>query len=292
MAGSIFYIDMIVNGVVNGLIIGLAAIAINLVFAVARFPNAATGDMITVGAYMGIGVQSLGVNSVLLQAAAALLGCIALSIVYYLTVFRRLRHRSLAASLLASIGLAFLTRSVLSFFVGQQQFVFHMPIVRPLIFDGIRIQVNDLWLAAIALGTVVATFAVLWLTPIGRRMRAVADNPDLARASGIRVEQVMVALWSIVGAVAAISGMVLGMRTVVMPELGWNLLLPAFAAAVLGGVGSPIGAVLAGVVLGIVQELSTTLVGFTYKIAISFAVLAGILTLRPQGLFGLPERVR
>ena len=90
----------------------------------------------------------------------------------------------------------------------------------------------------------------------------------------------------------AIAGMVLGMRTVVTPEMGWNMLLPAFAAAVLGGVGSPVGAVVASIVLGIAQELSTPFLGFTYKIGFAFAVLVAILAIRPAGLFGRLERVR
>jgi branched-chain amino acid transport system permease protein len=123
-------------------------------------------------------------------------------------------------------------------------------------------------------------------------MRAVADNPELARASGIRARRVMLTLWVLVGAVCGVAGIVLGIRTVVAPEMGWDVLLPGFAAAILGGVGSPAGAVLAGVVLGIAQEISTPFVGFTYKIALSFVVLMVVLVVRPQGLFGTLERVR
>jgi branched-chain amino acid transport system permease protein len=290
--GAAYYGNLVVNGIVEGLIIGLAALGINLVYAVARFPNVAIGDLMTVGAYAGIGVQTLGGRSTALQMLAGFVACAALAILYYQAVFRRLRDRAMVAPLLASIGLAFLTRSILSFFFGQQQLVFQVPIARAFRILGLRIQPGDLWLAGVALATVFAVFALLFLTPIGRRMRAVADNSDLARASGIRVEPVMLALWSAVGAVAAIAGIVLGIRTVVMPEMGWNLLLPAFAAAVLGGVGSPFGAVVAGVVLGVAEELSTPFIGFTYKIALSFIVLAGVLSLRPQGLFGRVEAVR
>jgi branched-chain amino acid transport system permease protein len=102
----------------------------------------------------------------------------------------------------------------------------------------------------------------------------------------------MLTLWVLVGAVCGVAGIVLGIRTVVAPEMGWDVLLPGFAAAILGGVGSPAGAVLAGVVLGIAQEISTPFVGFTYKIALSFVVLMVVLVVRPQGLFGTLERVR
>jgi branched-chain amino acid transport system permease protein len=194
--------------------------------------------------------------------------------------------------LLASIGLALFTRGVLSFFVGHEQHVFHIPLVRPYVFDGIIVQVSDLWLALVAFLSMFATFAVLFLTPVGRRMRAVADNRELARASGIRAESVMIPLWAIVGAISALAGVILGIKTVVMPEAGWLVLLPAFSAMILGGLGSPVGAVVAGIALGVAQELATPFVGFTYKIAISFAVLVLLLILRPQGLFGSAEEAR
>jgi neutral amino acid transport system permease protein len=246
----------------------------------------------TVGAYAGIAVQIAGAPYVLLEGAAAIAGCVAVSVLCYVLVFRRLRGRAMVASLLASIGIAFFVRAVLSFFFGQDQFVFRVPFARPLVVMGVRLQPADLWIAAAALICMGAVFAVLFLTPVGRRMRAIADNPDLARASGIRAGRVMIVLWSLVGIVTAVAGMVLGLKTVVAPEMGWSLLLPTFAAAVLGGVGNPLGAVLAGIVLGVAQELSTPLLGFTYKIALSFVVLAAILALRPQGLFGFAERVR
>ena len=102
----------------------------------------------------------------------------------------------------------------------------------------------------------------------------------------------MVALWIISGGVAGLAGMMLGIKTVVEPELGWSMLLPAFTAAILGGIGSPGGAVAAGLLLGVVQEISTPFVGFNYKLVIAFAALLGVLLWRPSGLFGKREGVR
>jgi neutral amino acid transport system permease protein len=286
------YLELVVNGCVQGMVIGLAALALNLVFAVARFPNAATGDMMTVGAYAGIGVQALGVRNIIVQGAAAITACVLLALAYYWAVFRFLRGRALVASLLASMGLALLTRSILTLFVGQEQYVFQFRLSRPLMIGALRVQWNDIWLAAICLATMAISFLILFTTPLGRRMRAIADDPGLARTSGISDGRVLLSLWMLVGAVTAIAGMVIGMRTIVTPELGWHVLLPAFAAAVLGGIGSPVGAVVAGIVLGIAQELSTPVLGFTYKIALSYVVLAAILTVRPRGLFGTVEQVR
>jgi neutral amino acid transport system permease protein len=287
-----FYLNLAMNGIVQGLIIALAALSLSLCFAVARFPNAATGDFITVGAYVGVGAQRLGGGSIVLGGVAAIVATAGIGIAAYILIFRRLANRSMVAALIASIGLAFLLRSMLTFFVGFDQQVLRVPIARAMNVAGVRILPVDLWLALVAMIALSVVFALLFLTPLGRRMRAVADNPDLAKASGISADSVMVTLWALIGAVSAVTGIMLGIKTVVTPEMGWDVLLPAFAAAILGGVGNPVGAVVAGVALGMIQELSTPMVGFTYKIAFAFLVLIVVLLVRPEGLLGQPEKVR
>jgi neutral amino acid transport system permease protein len=288
---GVFWLNLAVTGLVQGLLIGLAALAVSLCFAVARFPNAATGDFMTLAAYAGVAVQGW-TGSLIVGAGAAVVAVACVSVASYALVFRHFRNRSLVAPLIASIGLAFLLRSVLTFAVGFDQQSFQVPIARALVFGGVRIRPIDLWLAGLSVATLAVVLGVLFVTPIGRRMRAVADNPELARASGIRARPVMITLWALIGVSSAVGGIMLGLRTVVVPEMGWNLLLPAFAAAVLGGVGNPAGAVLAGVAIGLIEALSTPLVGFTYQTAIAFVLLIATLVLRPQGLLGRAEAVR
>lgn len=286
------YANLVVSGTVQGLVIAVMALAISLSFAIARFPNAATGDIMTVGAYTAVTTQGAAAGSLLAGTAAAIGATVALSLLSYWLVFRKLADRPLVTSLIASIGIAFLLRSTLTLFLGYDQRVFRIPITRAMNFGGVRVLPVDLWLAGFAVLVLLAVFIVLFLTPLGRRMRAVSADANLARASGIRSGRVMIALWAIVGVLCAVAGIMLGIKTVVTPELGWDLLLPAFAAAVLGGIGSPAGAVLAGIGLGIVQELSTPVVGFIYKIALAFVALIAVLLVRPQGLFGRAEQVR
>ena len=286
-----FYAQLIGNGLVQGLIVGLAALAVTLVFGVARFANAATGDTMTFGAYAAlIGHKATG--SLVVAGGAAVGATALLSLTVYALVFRKIAGRSVVALLVTSIGVGFLLRSVLGIVFGHNQQLFTVPLVRPIRFNGLIINPFDLQLAAVAAVALVGVFLVLYATPIGRRMRAVADNRELALVSGIRPERVMIALWLLVGAVTGVAGMMLGMKTIVSPELGWEMLLPAFAAAILGGIGSPVGAVLAGLLLGVAQELSTPFVGFTYKLSISFVVLLLVLLVRPRGLFGRLEGVR
>ncbi len=285
------YAQLLVNGIVQGLVIGLGALAITLVFGIARFPNAATGDLMTLGAYGAIGTHQAS-GSLLLSGLASVAITAAASLAAYYAVFRRLADRSVVALLVASIGVAFVIRAALGLVFGHGQQVFQVPLSRPYVIGGVRISPLDLQLALVAAGALAVVFAVLFLTPIGRQMRAVADDRDLARVSGIRAGRVMVSLWALAGAITAVSGMMLGIRTIVAPEVGWELLLPTFAAAILGGIGSPVGAVVAGLVLGVAQEVSTPFVGFTYKIALAFAVMLAVLLVRPRGLFGRVEGVR
>jgi branched-chain amino acid transport system permease protein len=102
----------------------------------------------------------------------------------------------------------------------------------------------------------------------------------------------MISLWLLVGALSALGGVLLGMKAVVSPEMGWESLIPAFAAMVLGGIGSPVGAVLGALLLGVAQELAVPWVGPSYKLVLSFAVLALVLLLRPAGLLGRVQLVR
>ncbi len=285
------FMQLVANGVVEGLLIGMAALAITLVFGIARFPNAATGDTMTAGAYAGLVAQSL-TGSLLAAGLVSTLAGMAVAWLGHVLVFRRLAGRSVVSLLVASIGVAFAIRAVIGVVFGQAQAVFDVPLTRAHLYWGVRITPLNLQVSAVVILALLAVFAVLYFTPIGRQMRAVADDRDLARVSGIRPDRVMVALWLLAGAVMGLGGMLLGLETVVQPEVGWNLLLPSFTAAILGGIGSAPGAVLAGVLLGIVQEISTPYVGFSYKIAVAFVVMLGVLLVRPSGLFGRREGVR
>lgn len=282
---------LLVTGVMSGLITGLAALAVTLVFGVARFANAATGDFMTLGAYVGLAVGG-ATGSLMLGGLAGIAAAMVAGVAAYLLVFRKLAGRSSVTALLASIGVGFVIRAGLSLTYGYEQRVFAIPLARPWRPLGVRILPIDLELAGVALGTLAVVFLVLHATPMGRRMRAVADDPGLAQVSGIAPARVMTALWTMAGAVAGIAGLMLAMKTAVQPDMGWSMLLPAFTAAILGGIGSPLGAVVAGLLLGVVQEVASPFVGFTYKLAIVFVVLLLVLLVRPSGLFGRRERLR
>lgn len=294
------FANLVINGLVEGAVIALPALALTLVMGIARFPNAATGDWMTLGAYVAVGAQALWVGTglgapalgMLLATLAGAAACAGVAMAAYELIFRRLARSAMVASLLASIGLAFLVRSLITLVAGSEQRTFALPLVRAWNFGGVRLLPTDLMIAAVALLVLVAVFAWLRFGRSGRLLRAVASNPELARLSGIRSQKLMWMLWALAGTLSAIGGVLLGVKSVVMPELGWEMLLPAFAAMVLGGIGSPVGAVVGALLTGVGQELSVPFVGPSYKIAIAFALLVVTLLVRPAGLFGRPEQVR
>lgn len=281
-----------INGLVEGLLISLPALALTLVMSIARFANVATGDYMTVSAYAAVGAQQMMGASLAIAAISSIAAGIALSLLFYLLVFRALQDRPVVISMIASIGVAFLARSVLTLFVGHDQFTITVPLMRAWDFAGIRILPTDLAIAATAVAAMIVLFLVLHCMPIGRHMRAVADNPDLARTSGIRTKRVLIVVWALAGALCALGGFLFGVKGAVVPELGWSLLIPVFAAMIVGGIGSPIGAVVGGVVLGLIQEMSVPLVGPSYKTVVAFGMLLLVLLIRPRGLLGIHVAVR
>src|SRR5690606_4125622 len=139
------------------------------------------------------------------------------------------------------IGLALFLRSAVALGWGSHLQSYRIPISRALTVGGIRITRTDLLIVATVLAVTVAFFLMLHRTRIGIEMRAVADLPDLARVTGIDSRRVIRWMWIVTGALAGLGGVLLGAKNVLTPNIGWFLLLPAFAATILGGIGNPVG---------------------------------------------------
>ena len=286
------FLNLLINGLIEGLVVALPALSMTLVMGVNRFPNAAAGDFMTTGAYVAVAMQLLLGWPLWAAALVAMAATALVSAGSYALIFRKLATRPMVSSMLAAIGLGFLLRSLISLFAGHDQRTFDLPLVRAWNFGGVRLLPTDLYIAGVALLCLLVVFVLLYRTSLGRQLRAVADSADLARASGIRAGGLMISLWLLVGALSAVGGVLLGSKAIVSPELGWENLIAAFAAMVLGGIGSPVGAVLGALVLCVAQELAVPLLGPSYKLVLSFAVLAAVLLIRPAGIMGRVQLVR
>ena len=145
---------------------------------------------------------------------------------------------------------------------------------------------------AITLAIAIALHLFLTRSQMGRSMRAMADEPDLAEVAGLDTDRIVRWTWIIGASLAATAGVFAGMDTSMHPNLGWNLLLPMFAAAVLGGIGKPMGAIAGGLIIGVAEELATypwigaePFISPSYKSAVAFGIMVLLLVFRPQGLF-------
>jgi neutral amino acid transport system permease protein len=138
----------------------------------------------------------------------------------------------------------------------------------------------------IAFAAMLMIHALLSRTALGKSMRALADNPDLARISGIDVDKVIRYTWGVSVGLAALAGIMYGSITHINPYMGWLIILPMFAAAILGGIGNAYGAMAGGMIIGLTQELSTAFLPAEYKIAVSFVIMIIVLLFRPKGLMG------
>jgi branched-subunit amino acid ABC-type transport system permease component len=274
----------LVPGMVLGSIYALGAIGITLVFGVMRYAHLAHGDLATFGAFLALGVvRGLGLSP-WAALPVAMVGTAALSVGIDRAFYAHLRGRPLILTVIASLGVALMLRSVVQVVYGVDTQLYARGLVRPDDYFGVRLRDREIWtlLTTVVLVTGLALF--LAKSRWGKAMRAMSDNPDLARLSGIDTRMVTALTWLIVGALAAAAGFLLGLNTELRSMMGWNMLLPMFAAAILGGVGRVEGALLGGLIVGIVEEASVIVLPPQYKSALAFAILLAMLAFRPTGL--------
>lgn len=287
-----------VPGLVLGSIYALGAIGITLTFGILRFANFAHGETMTLGAYLTLTLTAaaagagLGVHPLLfLPLAMALTAFVVLGMDRLF--FRPLRDGPTIVLVIASFGLMLMVRSLVQVVWGAQLQSFGRGIELPwVLFDSLRIFPKHVVIFLSAVALMLAVHVLLSRTRTGKAMRAMSDSPELARLTGIDTEQVIRATWIVGAGLAAAAGVFLAYDTHIETYLGFKLLLPIFAAALLGGIGRPYGAMAGGLVLGLVEELSTypwigdaPLLQPGYKAGIAFAIMVAILIWRPSGLF-------
>lgn len=281
MVGQLF-----LNGVVTGLLLALPALSLTLIFGILKFANFSIGALITVGAYAAwVANVPLGLPLAASALVAAAVVALAAVISDYL-VFDRLRERGAVTLLVASMGLSLVLENICRFAFGNGTRSYDISIARPIRWEGLRINNEQITTAIVVVVCLVATHILLRYTPLGRAMRAVADNASLAAVRGVERKTIVRLTWALAGALAAIAGVLAAMDRAVDPLIGWNYQISVFAAAILGGLGSPIGAVVGALLIGVAQEVSTIVIAPSYRQAVGFAVILLLLLFRSNGLLG------
>lgn len=300
--GASRLLSLTVWGIALGSILALGSVGLTLTYGVLKFPNFSHGALITIGAYLAFEVVRFVPNGPPLRPLSfgweLLLGLVIampltglVAVVCDRLVFRRLRNRgsSIVLFAMASLGLAFVLRSLLYLIWGPEfRFYYHGRANPALDLPfGIAVQADKFFSFGLALLLVILLFLLLRHTKLGKAMRATADNPDLAMVRGIDTEKIMAWTWMIGGGMAASGGVLFGLASQLRPEMGFvSILLPVFAAVILGGIGNAFGALVGSIVIGMAWQLTAAVLPPTYGPGIAFAIMILILVIRPQGLFG------
>ena len=324
--GELFFFlnKVVISGAVIGSIYALGAIGVTLVFGILRFAHFAHADVMTVGAFaafvgavlLGGEAQFLGLPHavVVLPVAMAITALLAVGLdrVFYRPL--RLQGARPVALVMASIGVTLMIQGLVRLFAGpraRQMYVAERKDVYRIEVWGERITITEpqVILLVLTLVSVVGLALFLNRSKLGKAMRAVSDNPDLARVSGISVDTVVTTTWVIAGALAAMAGTMLALDVTLKPDLSFNILLPIFAATIVGGIGQPFGAVAGGFLIGFSEVLAVfnwgvlfralnrltpdwadlptrvQLVPSEYKLMVPFVILIAVLIVRPTGIF-------
>lgn len=291
------FLQLVADGVKLGVIIAITSIGLSLIFGTTGLVNFAHGELVTLGAVIAY-VFSSAAGGPMLPLVAASLVAIALGALFAAGLDRflwrplRLRRSGLVALLVVSIGLSMLVRHGILLFFGDRALPFReFAVQRTIPIGPIGLAPKEIAILILSVAVLVGVALLLERTRVGTAMRAVADNRDLAETSGIDVQRVVLGVWALGGALAAVGGVFLGLVDNVSWSMGYDLLLLMFAAVILGGLGSAYGAMVGGLVVGLVTQLSTFWLSIELKSLWALAVLIVILLVRPQGILGQRERV-
>ena len=282
-----------INGLVSGSYFALGAVGLTLVYGILKLVNFAHGDFLTFGAYMAfLANVTLGwpvVAAVAFGVAATAVLGIGLEVALWRPM--RAKGAGMLQLLLMTLGLAFLLRNGIQFVAGTQLRSLNVNVTSAIAFGSFRIGRTELIVVVVGFAVLLLVAAMLKYTLLGKQMRALSDNFDLAETTGVDTNRIVLVTWVFAGGLAGLAGVLyaasIGSMT---PNIGFDLLLSLFAAVIVGGIGNAYGALAGGILLGVVQEWSTLFFAARWKLAVGFVILILVLIVRPQGLFGQAGR--
>ncbi len=282
--------QILINSLVTASLYLLAATGLTLTFGLSKFPNFAYAEFVTAGAFLGFIILQNPDGNIITALLLAFFGVGMISMLSYSIVFRPLVARStnLIYLMISSIALGYVLRHTIGEIWGwrtqsyQQMWAVHQ------IGD---VRITNLWILVFVSALAVSITLHLFLTRsrLGKAIRAIANNPDLASITGINKQKVILLTWFFGAGLAGMAGVFRAAGTRVVPMLGWDILLPMFAITVMGGIGNFYGLIVAALILGLAENFGVVLLtnmGFSneYRMAIAFVILIVILVFRPKGL--------
>jgi branched-chain amino acid transport system permease protein len=299
-------IQHLVDGVLVGSILSLGAIGLTMVMHMLRFANFSHAELLSIGAYSALVFDAVfaAILPVLTTTIGPLSMTWSLSLAMILSlvvtalsallvdrlVFRRVREKGSELSMVfASFGVAMIIRNVVGLTFGLGTQLYSKDIVFAVVLSRdpmVLVKPDQVFALAAAIVIMFALHLVLSRTTLGYALRAVAENPVLAQVNGIRLSHMIALVWLIGGALAAIAGVFYGLSNQISPLIGRDLVLPIFAATIVGGIGSIYGAVVGGFIVGIAANMALTVLPSGYSPSVPFLIILAVLLIRPNGLFG------
>ncbi|MGY2085105.1 branched-chain amino acid ABC transporter permease [Blastococcus sp. SYSU DS0539] len=292
--GTIRWVELLISGLRFGLLIAMAAIGLSLIFGTTGLVNFAHGELVTIGAIVAWFINVGGGVPLIAAALLAMLVGAGIGALNERALWRPLRRRGtgLVAALVISIGLSLLLRYLYQVIYGGRSNAYaDYRGQRTVDYGAFSMTNKDLTSMIVALVVLVLVAVMLQRTTIGKAMRAVSDNRDLAASSGIDVNRVILVVWMVGGALAALGGVLLGLSDEVQWDMGFRLLLLMFAGVTLGGLGTAYGALVGSIVVGVFVQMSTLVIPNDMKYVGGLLLLIVILIVRPQGILGSRARI-
>ncbi len=275
-------------GLITASVIAIAGVGLSLQFGVTNFVNFAYGDFMTLGMYLTLLCGSV-LHLTVYEALPLVVGCTGLVGVLVnrlvLESFTR-RGSNPIILLIATIGVSLVIQSALLALWGSQFQKFALGASQPLHLGPFIFTPRQLIILGLAVAAMIVIHVLLRYTRLGKAMRAMSDRRTLARIVGINTTWLTDWTWFISTAMAGLAGVVLAINTASFtPFTGFGFLLVIFAAVIVGGIGKPYGAMLGALIIGVITSVAASYMDSAYKDAIAFAVLIGVLLVRPQGIF-------
>ncbi|HHY39605.1 MAG TPA: branched-chain amino acid ABC transporter permease [Clostridia bacterium] len=279
-------VQLLINGLVAGSIYGIVAVGYSMVYSILRFVNFAHGYVAMIGMYLAYTFSvRMGMNFFLSAVSAILLSCL-LGWSVERAAYRPLRRSFYLAPLITSIGVSFLLEAIALLVWGADIRSYDIPVREGLEVLGARITMVQIWIIAALLLSLMVLMWLLNRTILGVAIRATADDQDMARMLGVDADSIIVVVFLLGSAMAAVAGILLGLETNLQPTMGLVVTVKAFAAVILGGLGNIYGGLIGGLLIGFAENLGIWFIPAVWKDAIAYAILLVILLVKPSGLFG------
>ncbi len=288
------FLEQIINGLVLGGIYALIAVGYTMVYGIIQLINFAHGEIFMFGAYFAFTLVTFLNVPFWIALPMSMILCAVMGILIDVIAYRPLRNASRLSALITAIGMSLGLQNLAQLIWKADQRTIKSELL-PTFFlsenaislpSGAALPYRDLFIILLALVLMIALNRLIHLTKIGKAMRACAQNKVAANLMGIKTNHVIAVTFAIGSALGAVAGVMVGLREVIEPMMGYYKGVAAFAAAVLGGIGNITGAMLGGILIGLAEALGAGYINSSYRIAIAYIIMIVVILIRPSGLLG------